>query len=139
MSFSEEEKAYLRSQRLARLATVSGEGQPDVVPVGFDFDGRNFYIGGLDLRATRKYRNVTAGNDEVALVVDDIMTTEPWTPRFLRVYGKARVVRRDTAADSAEYLEITPTVSWSWNLEGRPFGHVGDQPQLRKIFHRPSE
>jgi pyridoxamine 5'-phosphate oxidase family protein len=42
MSFSDEEVAYLRSQRLARLATVAPDGQPDVVPVGFEFDGRSF-------------------------------------------------------------------------------------------------
>jgi hypothetical protein len=36
VAFSEEEIAYLRSQRLARIATVSAGGQPDVVPLGFD-------------------------------------------------------------------------------------------------------
>jgi pyridoxamine 5'-phosphate oxidase family protein len=39
MSFTEEEIAYLRSQPLARLATLDRDGQPDVVPVGFEFDG----------------------------------------------------------------------------------------------------
>ena len=48
MSFSDEEVAYLRSQRLARIATVSPDGQPDVVPVGYQFDGTHFYVGGLD-------------------------------------------------------------------------------------------
>lgn len=42
---AEEETNYLRSQRLARLATVSSKGQPDVSPVGFEFDGKNFYAG----------------------------------------------------------------------------------------------
>jgi pyridoxamine 5'-phosphate oxidase family protein len=48
--FSEKEVEYLKSQRIARIATPSvlseeeGEGKngsipPDVVPVGFDFDG----------------------------------------------------------------------------------------------------
>ena len=36
MSFTDEELAYIRSQPLARVATVSSDGQPDVVPVGFD-------------------------------------------------------------------------------------------------------
>jgi Pyridoxamine 5'-phosphate oxidase len=31
MAFSDEEVAYLRSQPLARLATVNKDGQPDVV------------------------------------------------------------------------------------------------------------
>ena len=71
MSFNAEKKVYLRSQRLARLATASGDGQPDVAPVGFDFDGSHFYIAGPDLPSTRKYRNVTGGPHKVALVVDD--------------------------------------------------------------------
>jgi pyridoxamine 5'-phosphate oxidase family protein len=33
-SFTEEEIAYLGTQRLARIATVAGDGQPDVMPVG---------------------------------------------------------------------------------------------------------
>jgi len=42
--FSEKEIEYLKSQRLARIATVNVSSedqtiQPDVVPVGFDFDG----------------------------------------------------------------------------------------------------
>ena len=45
--------------------------------------------------STRKYRNVAAGNELVALVVDDLVTMTPWTPRFVRVYGKASVVQRD--------------------------------------------
>jgi pyridoxamine 5'-phosphate oxidase family protein len=35
MSFTEEEIAYLRTQRLARIATVAADGQPDVMPVGY--------------------------------------------------------------------------------------------------------
>jgi hypothetical protein len=34
MAFTGEEASYLRSQRLARPATVAPGGQPDVVPVG---------------------------------------------------------------------------------------------------------
>jgi hypothetical protein len=35
--FSENEITYLKSQRIARIATASAQLQPDVVPVGFDF------------------------------------------------------------------------------------------------------
>lgn len=38
MSFTEQEVAYLRAQPLARLSTLGGDGQPDVVPVAFEFD-----------------------------------------------------------------------------------------------------
>ncbi len=39
MMFSDKEIQYIKSQRLARIATVSAQVQPDVAPVGFDFDG----------------------------------------------------------------------------------------------------
>jgi pyridoxamine 5'-phosphate oxidase family protein len=48
MSFAEEEIAYLRTQRLARIATVSADGQPDAMPVGYQFDGTYFYVGGMN-------------------------------------------------------------------------------------------
>ena len=51
--FSQKEVECLKSQRLARISTASvsskeedGSIQPDVVPVGFDFDGDYFYVRG---------------------------------------------------------------------------------------------
>lgn len=57
--FSDRKNEYLKSQRLARIATASREEmQPDVAPVGFDFDGTYFYVSGYDLKKTLKYKNV---------------------------------------------------------------------------------
>ncbi|WP_220449551.1 pyridoxamine 5'-phosphate oxidase family protein [Nonomuraea longispora] len=42
MSFTEEELAYLQSQPLVRIATVSADGQPDVVTASFELDDGNF-------------------------------------------------------------------------------------------------
>lgn len=73
--FSQKEIEYLKSQRLARIATsavsVNEERsiQPDVVPVGFDFDDNYFYVGGMNLLKSTKYRNVLK-NNKVALVFD---------------------------------------------------------------------
>jgi pyridoxamine 5'-phosphate oxidase family protein len=108
MSFSDEEVAYLRSQRLGRLATVSPEGQPDVVPVGFEFDGTHLYVGGLDPARTRKFRNVRAGNTKVALVIDDLASVRPWSPRYLRIYGTAELVERPGQFGPGPYMRITP-------------------------------
>lgn len=135
MSFSEEEIAYLRSQRLARLATVSADGQPDVVPVGFEFDGRDVYVGGVDPVKTRKFRNVRAGNSKVALVIDDLMSTSPWTPRYLRIYGDAELVERKGQFGPAAYMRITPAISWSFNLEGLPFNH-DREIRVRRTVHQ---
>ncbi|MFI7129511.1 PPOX class F420-dependent oxidoreductase [Nonomuraea sp. NPDC050153] len=123
MSFNEEEIAYLRSQRLGRIATVSDDGQPDVVPVGFEFDGTYVYVGGIDPDRTRKFRNVRDGNAKVAIVVDDLPSADPWTPRYLRIYGDAELIERQGRFGPASYMRITPTVSWSFNLEGLPFSH----------------
>ncbi len=109
MAFIDEEVAYLRSQRLARIATVAPDGQPDVVPVGFEFDGTYLYVGGMDAARTRKFLNVRAGNPKVALVVDDLVSTQPWTPRYLRIYGTAELVERRGQFGPAPYMRITPT------------------------------
>jgi pyridoxamine 5'-phosphate oxidase family protein len=135
VSFSEEETAYLRSQRLARIATVSAIGQPDVVPVGFEFDGTYLYVGGIDPARTRKFRNVRAGNTKVAFLVDDLMSTDPWTPRYLRIYGTAELVERSGRFGPATYMRITPAISWSWNLEGLPFNH-DREVNVRRTVHQ---
>ena len=135
MSFTEEEIAYLRSRRLARIATVSADGQPDVMPVGYQFDGKYFYVGGMNPVKTRKFRNVQAGNTKVALVIDDLVSVNPWTVRGLRIYGNAElIVRQEGQFGPGQYMRITPTVSWSWNLEGRPTRH--DQKVIyRRAVH----
>jgi len=125
MSFTEEEIAYLRSQMLARLATVSAEGQPDVVPVAFEFDGAGFWVGGNgpSIAGTRKFRNVAAGNRNVALVVDDLVSFDPFIARSIRIYGVAgEPVDRTGMVGPGLYMRITPTISWSWNLAGEPAG-----------------
>jgi pyridoxamine 5'-phosphate oxidase family protein len=135
MTFSDEEIVYLRSQRLARIATVSADGQPDVAPVGFEFDGTYVYIGGMDPANTRKFRNVRAGNANVALVIDDLVSANPWTPRYLRIYGNAELVERQGQFGHADYMRITPTISWSFNLEGRPFAH-DREVKVRRTVHQ---
>ena len=125
MGFSAEELAYLRAQPLARLATRAPDGQPDVVPVAFEFDGEQFWIGGSgdSVLTTRKVRNVVAGNAEVALVIDDLVSFEPFIARGIRIYGRAEPpVQRDGMVGPGHYLRIVPTASWSWNLEGAPVG-----------------
>ncbi|TDW24009.1 PPOX class F420-dependent oxidoreductase [Kribbella kalugense] len=121
MSFSDDELDYLRSQRIARIATVGTDGQPDAVPVGFEYDGTHLYVGGIDPVKTRKFRNVQAGNTKVAVVLDDLASVDPWVPRYLRIYGEAELVERTGRFGAGTYLRITPTTSWSFNLEGKPF------------------
>jgi pyridoxamine 5'-phosphate oxidase family protein len=128
--FTQKEKDYLRSQRLARIATASsseeGPIQPDVVPVGFDFDGQYFYVSGMNLLKSRKYKNARK-NPRVALVIDDLNSVDPWEPRGIRIYGIADVVTRQggymqqTDHPSATYIRIKPLKKWSWGIDARVF------------------
>jgi pyridoxamine 5'-phosphate oxidase family protein len=125
MPFTEEEIAYLRSQPIARVATLSAGGQPDVVPLAFEFDGTCFWVGGAgpSIADTRKFRNVRAGNHKVAMVVDDLVSLDPFVARCVRVYGHAdQPIERDGLVGPGIYARITPAISWSWNMAGDPVG-----------------
>ena len=127
--FSQKEIEYLKSQRLARIATASvsskeeeGSIQPDVVPVGFDFDGEYFYVGGMNILKSTKYKNVLK-NNKVAIIIDDLKSVDPWDPRGIRIYGIADVVTRQggymesTGHSNPQYIRISPKKKWSWGIE----------------------
>jgi len=135
VAFTEEEIAYISGQPLARIATVSPEGQPDVVPVVFEFDGFHFYIGGYAPERARRTRNIDQGNDKVALVIDDLASVKPWSPRYVRVYGTADLVSREGQAGSGRIMRITPEVSWSLNLTGEWSPGSQQVPTPRKTQH----
>ena len=116
--FANKELAYMRSQPLARIATVSEESQPDAAAVTFEYDGTYFYVGGVKPKNTRKYKNVRSGNEKVALLIDDMESIRPWRPRGIRIYGYADFVEHDGQFGAGTYMRIKPTVSWSWNLVG---------------------
>ncbi|GIH17556.1 PPOX class F420-dependent oxidoreductase [Rugosimonospora africana] len=140
MAFTDEEIAYLRSQPLARLATLSAGDQPDVVPVAFEFDGSYFWVGGTGeaVLGTRKFRNLRAGRRKVALVVDDLVSLSPFIARCMRVYGDAeRPIERVGLVGPGIYARITPTVSWSWNLTGEPAGETWYEPR-RTVHQAPT-
>jgi pyridoxamine 5'-phosphate oxidase family protein len=132
MSFTEKEIAYLRSQPLARLATLGPGEQPDVVPVAFEFDGTYFWVGGSGdtVLDTRKFRNLRAGNRQVALVVDDMVSFDPFIARAIRVYGRAEEpFERVGMVGPGVFMRITPTLSWSWNMAGEPVGTTWYEPR----------
>jgi pyridoxamine 5'-phosphate oxidase family protein len=125
VSFSSSEIDYLASQPLARLATVGPDGHPDVVPVAFQLDRSDFWIGGSgeSVLATRKLRNIAGGSRQVALVVDDLVSFDPFIARGIRVYGHASdPVERVGIVGPGIYVRVTPTTSWSWNMEAEPVG-----------------
>ena len=130
--FSEKEIEYLKSQRLARIATAATMTsslqekeesiQPDVVPVGFDFDGDYFYVGGMNILKSTKYKNILK-NNRVALVIDDLKTADAWDPRGIRIHGIADTVTRKggymegTGHSETQYIRIKPMKKWGWGID----------------------
>lgn len=96
MAFTEVELAYLASQRLGRLATVQPNGTLQASPVGFRYnsDTGTIDIGGYNMAASRKFRNV-ADNGRVAFVVDDIASVTPWRVRCVEIRGHAEAIMGD--------------------------------------------
>lgn len=115
--FTERERAFIQTQRLLRLATVATDGQPDADAVGFVFDGSVFVIGGHKLAQSRKYRNVHGGNRKVSLILADLASVDPWTPRGIKVHGVATAETRVGQFGLGDYLIIRPATTWSWGIE----------------------
>ena len=99
LSFTETELAYLASQRLGRLATVQPDGTLQVSPVGFRHnpDTGTIDIGGFNMAASRKFRNVAA-NGRAAFVVDDVASVDPWRVSCVEIRWHAEAF--DAPADS---------------------------------------
>ena len=118
--FTQNELEYPKSQHILRIATASvslednRSIQPDVVPVGFDFDGRYLYVSGMNILKSTKYKSILK-NNKVAIVVDDLKTVDSWDPRGIRIYGIADVLDRQggytdqTGHSEHQYIRIYPT------------------------------
>ena len=109
--FTDGELEFLRSQRLARLATASNAGQPDVSVVGFAVSGDTIVSGGIDLTKTIRYRHLLE-NPQATIVIDDLVSVDPWRPRGVKIRGRA------TLEDDGGRLRIRirPQVVWSWGI-----------------------
>jgi pyridoxamine 5'-phosphate oxidase family protein len=117
--FSSEERAWLASQKLGRLATVSPDGVVGNAPVTFFVRADDTIdIGGLRMGTTKKFRNVQAGS-RVAFVVDIVDTTKGWNPVYLEIRGTAEALSDvEPPADgfSREVIKIHPDWVKSFNL-----------------------
>jgi pyridoxamine 5'-phosphate oxidase family protein len=117
--FSPDERAWLASQRLGRLATVSPDGVVGNAPVTyFVRSDDTIDIGGMRMGATKKFHNVQAGS-RVAFVVDLVDTSAGWHPIYLEIRGTAEALSDvDPPADgfSREIIRIHPDWIRSFNL-----------------------
>jgi pyridoxamine 5'-phosphate oxidase family protein len=87
--FTEKELDYLQSQRIGRVATVSPNCEPHVVPLRFKYNPEEDTIDlvGSNLGGSKKYRDAQAMG-RIAFVVDDISDGKP---RGIEIRGRAEV------------------------------------------------
>ena len=80
----------MKAVDLARLATIQPDGTLQNSPVGFSYneDLGTVDIHGYRMSKSRKFRNLTS-NHTVALVIDDIVSRNPWRVRCLEIRGTA--------------------------------------------------
>ena len=109
--FTVAELEYLATQRLARIATASAAGVPDVSAVTFAVDGDTLVTGGYDITKTVRYRNLLA-NPQATIVIDDLPSVDPWAPRGVKVRGAATLEE----SEGGLRIRIVPQVVWSWRL-----------------------
>jgi pyridoxamine 5'-phosphate oxidase family protein len=122
--FTQEEIAYLRENRLGRLATADADGQPHVIPLTYTFneDEDAIDVGGLDFGSGKKWRDL-GENPQAAFLVDDVIGP-PRRARAIEVRGRAEL--HETGGDtinprfpnfSPQFVRIRPTRIVSWGLE----------------------
>jgi pyridoxamine 5'-phosphate oxidase family protein len=117
-AFTDGERAYLQERRLGRIATVGEDGTPHVVPVGWTYNPEHdsIDVGGMDFERTKKYRDARRSG-RAAIVIDDLLSTEPWVPRGVEVRGRAEAVDGDRPL-----IRIHPERIVSWGIESREIG-----------------
>ncbi len=110
-TFTERELEYLKNQPLMRFATASPEGKPDVAPVVFSIEGDDVVTGGFDITRTVRYKNVST-NPRATIVIDDLASTNPWSPRGIKVVGSVVF----EIHEEAPRFRISPQVIISWGI-----------------------
>lgn len=119
-AFTENELEYLgerRPDRLGRIATVGKDGTPHVVPVGWRLNREldAIEVGGMNFARTKKFRDVR-GSSRAAIVIDDLVSTDPWRPRGIEIRGRAEAIQGDRPL-----IRIRPEQIVSWGLESEDF------------------
>lgn len=115
--FTAAEREYLTADgvRLGRVATVGADGTPHVVPVGFTYNAEldTIEIGGHEIETSKKYRDASR-RGRAAMVVDDVVSTDPWRVRGIEIRGSA-----ETLTEPRPRIRIHPERIVSWGIEER--------------------
>lgn len=128
-TFTDAEVEYLREQPLGRLATVGPDGEPHVMPVGvfYDPEVEALVVGSAGRMAESKKFRDARRHPEVAFVIDDLASVDPWMPRGLEIRGRAETfsdggeavgerLGAPFAFDSA-WIRIRPRRVLSWGID----------------------
>jgi len=129
VTFKRNEERYLRRHEIGRLATISSDGTPHVVPVSYLFTDSVFLIA-VDYN-TRKHRNLRQIR-RIALVIDTlrpnrgiliqgnaklIIRGAVFRRAYSRFYRAFAWVRADPWKEGeALFVRITPTTKASWGF-----------------------
>ncbi|MET0455549.1 MAG: PPOX class F420-dependent oxidoreductase [Mycobacterium sp.] len=120
MIFEPHEIEYLRSALVGRLATMQPDGTMQNSPIGFSFneDLGTIDVAGYQMSRSQKFRNVGT-NPNVALVVDDIASQDPWRVRCLEIRGTAEQAEVEITAPEQDgaIIRITPRRIISFGID----------------------
>ena len=117
--FTDAELRYLGGRRrLGRIATVGEDGTPHVTPVGWSYNAEHdaIDVGGHDLERTKKYRDVLR-TGRAAVVIDDLVSTDPWRPQGIEIRGRAEALE-----GPPPLIRIHPQRIVSWGIESDVLG-----------------
>jgi pyridoxamine 5'-phosphate oxidase family protein len=119
-AFTQNELTYLderRPERLARIATVGKDGTPHVVPVGWRLNREldTIDVGGMDFARTKKFRDARRSG-RASIVIDDLVSTDPWQPRGIEIRGRAQAIEGERPL-----VRIHPERIVSWGIESEDF------------------
>jgi len=124
VQLSDNERTYLITQPLGRLATLAPSGAPQVRPVGFTLNEAlgTIDIVGHNLAASQKFRNIQR-DGRASLVVDDLESTDPWKPRGIEIRGHAEAHEGPDGPDGGPgaLIRIHPERVLSWGIDSDAF------------------
>ena len=123
------ELAFIKEQRIGRLATASPSGAPDVAPALAIYRRSLgvFLLGGQGIERTRRYNNARR-NPQASLVFDAI-SWDPYELQGVKVAGSISVHLADEEINlgtaGVPLLVLRPERKWTWGLEEKAFDESG--------------
>ncbi|WP_406638529.1 PPOX class F420-dependent oxidoreductase [Amycolatopsis sp. WGS_07] len=135
--FTDAELSYLADQTLGRVATQQPNGTLQVSPVAFSWNAetKTIDVSGYNLAKSRKYRNVDA-NGQVAIVIDDLPSTEPMRVRCLEIRGRAEAVPNAFEPDGhldGAVIRIYPQRIISFGIDDPDHEPLETKPNNRNV------